>query len=200
MSTLPPITLDSSQYVIFGRGEIQKAPTRTIRLVPVPQWDDSETGTKAAVYMRSLNGAERNRHNATMVDINLLNRTGKQRFSVESPQAKLLAFCICDAGGAPIYNEREIEELNRLDSAVLEYLYEIAQAMNGLGKKAEDEAGNDSEATPSDAPGSPSPSPSTPPTALLGYRSESVAPSSPNGSPSEGSNPTALNGTIGAPV
>lgn len=195
MADTTPFVLDPSQYTILSKEDILGTPDREIRLVPVPEW-----GERAAVYIKSLDGTERNRHNATMVDINRLNRTGKQRFSVESPQTKLLAFCLCDATGKPLFSVAEVEKLNTKNAKVLERLYDIAQEMSGLGKKAEDEAGNDSEETQSSEPGMSSARSSDHQTALLGSGDESPPLSSPNGWRTESSAPGGLNGMIGAPA
>lgn len=93
--------------------------------VEVPEWN-------VTVYMRHLNGVERDQFRALLAE--------NASVGVSFSEAALLALTVVDEAGERVFAEADIEALRVRNAAVLDRLSNRAMEINGIGKKAEDNA------------------------------------------------------------
>jgi len=92
--------------------------------VDVPEWN-------CTLYLRMLTGTERDAFEALFVDI----RTGRQRSVPDNVRSRLLVQVVSDAQGNRLFVDNEILALGAKSAAVLDRLFTIACAMNGLSER-----------------------------------------------------------------
>jgi hypothetical protein len=98
---------------------------RSLKRIPheVKEWE-------CTVYIRRISGAEREQ----CVEASQQAReSGKENGMAF--QYKLLSISICDESGAPLFTEDEIK--NKLDSDVMDGLFDATSKLNGFGKSEE---------------------------------------------------------------
>lgn len=124
----------------LSRADIESASDIVTELVPVPEW-----GGQVAVRM--LTGTERDAFEAAMV------RTtddGKREADLTNMRAKLCAHCIVDAvTGDRLFADHEVDKLGTKSAAALDRVFTVAQRLNGIGGKAQEDAEKNSVAAPS---------------------------------------------------
>lgn len=112
---------------ILKRADIEaaKAAARRTETIEIPEWG-------GAVIIRVMSGAERDAYEAEIVG----NRAGKdRRLNLQNLRAKLVARCLVDETGAPMYdfrNSSDIGALGDMDAAGLNRVFEACQRLNGL--------------------------------------------------------------------
>lgn len=89
-------------------------PTLT---VAVPEWGGD-------VIIRTLSGAERDAFEASMV------AAGERR--LVNIRARLVAACLVDDAGQPLFSERDVESLGRKSGAALDRLFDECKAHNRM--------------------------------------------------------------------
>ena len=104
--------------------------------VDVPQWG----GT---VYVRTMTGADRDQFEASMVTVLA---DGTRKADLTNLRAKLVALTIVDENGARLFEASDVDRLGLKSAAAIESVFAVAQRLNGLGAKAEDEAVKNSKA------------------------------------------------------
>jgi len=130
----------------LSKEEIFNIKDIEIREVYVPEWN----GT---VYIRTMSGVDRDRF-----DESLQSATRKDgTVDIRTLRARLLALCICDASGSPLFSLADVEKLNQKSSKALMRLFAVAQDLNGLTEEAIQELLGNSEGDRSAASGSSSP-------------------------------------------
>jgi hypothetical protein len=108
------------------RDAILQAPDLPGEDVAVPEWG----GT---VRVRGLSGAQRDAYEASMV-IMPQSPGGKPKMNMENARAKLVAMCIVDENGSPLFTLADVEALGRKSGSALNRVYEVAQRLSGLTK------------------------------------------------------------------
>lgn len=113
-----------------------KAAARKPEIVNVPEWGGD-------VLIRVMSGAERDAYEAEIVG----NRAGKdRRINLQNMRAKLVARCIVNEDGTPMFNWRDpadVGTLGDLDARGLDTVFKACQRINGLSDDDVDElAGN----------------------------------------------------------
>lgn len=134
---------------ILTREEIAEKSEIRIEIEPIPEWGDD-----VAVGMRYWSGTERDEFDMELQrrkpgDDDLMDLIGMKAFC--------LALSICDESGERLYDEAGIDELNDLNSEILQRLFKKAQEMNGIGDKAVEELEKNSNGVQSADSGSDSP-------------------------------------------
>jgi hypothetical protein len=135
--------------MLLNKDQILKADDRAIEVVPVPEWGGD-------VAVRGMIGRDRDEYEASMATM----RNGRLVPDTENSLAKLVARCIVDEAGEPMFTQHDVHALGEKSSAALTRVGKVAAALSGL---------DDAEAAvlekvfgpgPSDSSTSSSPSPS----------------------------------------
>jgi hypothetical protein len=88
-------------------------------------------GWPGHVYVISLTGAGRDAWESS-----LLTFTGKKsKPDLANARAKLLTRCLCDQNGQLLFEEHEVEALGRKSAKALDYLYDVARRLSGIGEE-----------------------------------------------------------------
>lgn len=95
----------------------------------IPEWN-------AYVRVRGLTGAQRDAYEASIVK----NVGGKPVMNTENMRAKLVALCVVDEEGKPLFTQADVEKLGQKSGAALQRIFEVAQRLSGLGAEAVEEA------------------------------------------------------------
>lgn len=112
--------------------------------VDVPEW-------KGQVMVKMLTGKERDR-----LDELALTLKGKMRYesNLKNVRGRFVAACVCDANGAKLFGEHDIEALGKKSAAALDRVYEAAAKLNRFTKEDVEELVGNSEGDQSAEPGS----------------------------------------------
>jgi hypothetical protein len=98
--------------------------------VQVPEWGGS-------VLVRTMTGADRDAFEASMVTVN---PDGSRTPDMRNLRSKLVALTLVDEASNRLFDVSDIPRLAMKSSAALERVFEVAQRINGLGLKAEEDA------------------------------------------------------------
>lgn len=91
--------------------------------VEVPQW-------KGFVYVRSLNGKERDAFEASCME-----KKGKTReVNMANMRAKLVAMTTVDADGKRLFTEADVGALGDKNAGALDLIFSVAQRLSGIGE------------------------------------------------------------------
>jgi hypothetical protein len=129
----------------LGREAILKASALKTEEVRVPEWASPETGADV-VMVRELRGRERDEWEASMA----VQRGGQMVPDTANMRAKLVARCIVDPEGEPLFTQQDVAALGELSAAALQRVYEVAARLSGLNQGALEEMGKTSETAPAD--------------------------------------------------
>jgi hypothetical protein len=119
---------------------LSKRPLRT-ETVDVP-----ELGEGAQVIVSEMTARARDAYERSLVDL----RGKTPRPMLENVRAKLVARCVVDESGAPLFTEADVEAVGDTSAAAMDRLYAAAQRLNGMTKADEEELVKNSDG-PSDA-------------------------------------------------
>lgn len=89
--------------------------------VPCPEWGGD-------VRLRALTAAQKDDFDASLGEF----KDGGRVVNLHNMRAKLLALCIVDDSGAPIFTATDVEQLGAKSSAPIGRLFEAAQRLNGM--------------------------------------------------------------------
>ncbi|GGZ28033.1 hypothetical protein [Streptomyces nitrosporeus] len=122
--------------------QISAADDRRWEDVDVPEWG----GT---VRIASMSGTDRNDYQKKML---VLGSNGRpQGVDLADQYARLLSKCLVGEDFRRLYlTDRQVAELGKKNSAVLERLAKVAKRVSGLGEDALEDAAGKSEPTPSE--------------------------------------------------
>ncbi|MGH2512359.1 MAG: hypothetical protein ACRDGQ_06705 [Candidatus Limnocylindrales bacterium] len=117
----------TKQLRVLTRANILDAEDRQTEWVDVPEWG-------GRVLVRSLEGLERDRYEASMVRYG---RNAKgvpeiEGFSVDNLRARLAAMTIIDEAGANLFTESDVLILGHKSAAALERVFKVAQRLSNL--------------------------------------------------------------------
>lgn len=106
---------------LLTREQILGATDIITELVPVPEWGGE-------VLVRGLSGAERDRFEASIVDVR-----GKRRsVNLLNVRARLVALAIVDESGQRVFRAGDVEALGAKSAAALSRVFDAAQRLSGL--------------------------------------------------------------------
>ena len=108
-----------------------------VREVPVPELGEE-------VYIRLLEARERDAYDNSIND-------GERR-NIENISARLVALCLCDAEGAPMFGPQEgAAVIAKWPTPIVEPLFHECRKLNRMGKDAVEEAAKNFESDPGDS-------------------------------------------------
>jgi hypothetical protein len=101
---------------VLTREQILAMADRKVELVPVPEWDGD-------VYLRVLTGTE----------VWEFQEHVSAKPDAVTFVARLLALCLCDERGAPLFTTDDLKALGDKSGVVLGRLYRVAMRLNRIG-------------------------------------------------------------------
>ena len=96
--------------------------------VEVPEWG----GT---VYVRTMNGTDRDAFEASMIDTKKPADGTKPTGNLRNIRARLCVLTACDENGKRLFRDDQADALGAKSSKALDRIFEVAQRLNGLGAK-----------------------------------------------------------------
>lgn len=105
--------------MILTRDQILGAKDRITERVEVPEWGGD-------VLVTTISGAARDRFEAAIIAADGQTDTTNMR-------AKLVAACVVDEAGDPLFTIEDIEALGRKSAAALERIVKVSQRLNRIG-------------------------------------------------------------------
>lgn len=132
----------------LNKADILAAEDRPTEKVPVKEWG-------GAVTIRTLSGTEREEWQLSQVKMTVDKAGDLSRVpNIKGAQVRLVQMSIVDpATLEPLFSKTEVDALGDKSPVALDRVFKAAIALNGLDEGAVEEAGKDSETTPSDEPG-----------------------------------------------
>jgi hypothetical protein len=112
---------------VLTKDQILAANDLKIEKVAVPEW-----GKDAEVYVRCLNGTERDKFESSLVEY----RDGQAIPKVDAYRPRLCAMSICDENGKRLFSDAEISELGKKSGIALDRVATAASRISGLDEKA----------------------------------------------------------------
>jgi hypothetical protein len=116
--------------MLLSKDQILEAVDLKSVTVEVPEWGGS-------VLVRTMTGADRDAFETSMVTVK---SDGTRTPDMTNLRAKLVALTLVDEAGNRMFEVEDIPRLALKSAAALERVFEVAQRVNGLGLKAEDDA------------------------------------------------------------
>lgn len=113
------------------KDDLLRAWTPTIQAVEVP-----ELGADAVVYVRQFSAADRGK-------LEILGTKFKEGKAYDQvPRVRLLtvALALCDESGTRLFKDEECDQIGSMPAGVVDRIFEKAAEINGLSKKAVEEA------------------------------------------------------------
>lgn len=111
---------------LLGRDAILGADDLRYEVVPCPEWGGD-------VRIRSLTGAQRDRFEVQLGQQAGLGGTGKPNVAgLDNVRASLLALCIVDEDGQPLFTAADVAALGGKNALVIERLFTAARRLSGL--------------------------------------------------------------------
>jgi hypothetical protein len=117
------------------REEILAAQDLRRELVPVPEWGTDAKGEPAAVYVRTITGADRDRY-----QLSLRPDAEGDPIDLDNFRARFLCFCICDEAGRRLFADDEGELIGGKSADALARLWVAANRLNGTDAEAVERA------------------------------------------------------------
>lgn len=109
--------------MILSRDAILQADDLPRELVAMPEWGGS-------VYVRGLNGSERDR-----LEASLTTQKGKDPQELYRDfSARLVAMCVVDEAGKSLLQEGDVPLLGRKSAVTLRRIVEVAQRLSGVSE------------------------------------------------------------------
>lgn len=131
--------------------EILGADDRKTEEVHVPEWcPKGKDPASAFLTVRSLDGTERDAYDAAMTKME-----GKNvKLSLENRSVRLVAKCVVDPSGKPMFTERDILALGKKSAVPIARIAKVASRLSGIEEEQAEEAEKNSETAPNAASGS----------------------------------------------
>ena len=124
----------------LSKAEICAVVDIRTQIVDVPEWGGS-------VAIRELTAAERD---AFELSLTVTAADGTRKVDVSNMTARLSAACIVDPDtGDRLFSDAEVRELANKSGVALQRVFRAAQALNGMGAGAVEDAEKNSAAAPS---------------------------------------------------
>lgn len=129
---------------VLDRSAILSADDLPREEVEVPEWG----GT---VYVRALSGDERDRWEASMIDVQREGDKTKAIPKFDHIRSSLCARTICDEQGKRLFTDADVEELGAKSAAALDRVYSVAERLSGLSAQDIEELAEGLELAPPDS-------------------------------------------------
>lgn len=119
---------------MLTRDQILAAKDRASQVISVPEWGGEVTIT-------AMTARERCTVDAEFVRIGHLPDSSPERVSgIRDLQLRMVAFCLTDAEGAPLFTQDDVVELGKKSPQVIGRLADEVTILNGLAAKATEDA------------------------------------------------------------
>ncbi|MFF9146319.1 hypothetical protein ACF1BN_15810 [Streptomyces sp. NPDC014861] len=116
---------------LLNRDQIAQADDTVYEDVPVPEWGGE-------VRIAGMSGTQRNSYQTSLIHFA---PNGKPAgVNMDDRDARLLARCLVDEDGEPLFTLKDVATLGAKNGAVLERLAVVARRLSGLGDRAVEEA------------------------------------------------------------
>lgn len=122
----------------LSRDDILAADDLPLEEVEVPEWG-------GVVYVRSMNGLERDKFDAWMAS---LSGEGGGAVMSGNLRARMVALCTTDESGNALFTEDDIAALGKKSSAALTRVADAASRLNGMSPDDVEDIAENSEAGP----------------------------------------------------
>lgn len=119
---------------LLTRDAILAAPDLPTEEVQVPEWG-------GVVFVRGLTGAQRDRFEASIVEL----RGRKRILHLEDIRARLVAMTVVDADGRRLFTDQDVPALSGKSASALQRVFEVAQRLSGLSSTDIEELTKNSE-------------------------------------------------------
>ena len=107
---------------LLSREAILNAEDIKTEQVAVPEWGGD-------VLVGSMSGTARDRYEQSIISSD---DKGNHKQNLENIRAKLLAVCIVDEDGKPLFTDKDIAELGKKSVAALDRVFVVAQKLNAV--------------------------------------------------------------------
>lgn len=101
--------------------------------VQVPEWG-------GAVRVKTLTGAERDQYEADSVKME-----GNRRKMVGNLRARLVALCVINEDGTPMFTRADVMKLGQKSAPALDRVFEVAARLNAMSDEDMDDLAGNSE-------------------------------------------------------
>ncbi|MFF2774861.1 hypothetical protein ACFVU3_08120 [Streptomyces sp. NPDC058052] len=116
---------------LLTRAQIDEADDTAFEDVPVSEWGGE-------VRLVGMSGTDRNAYQTSLLRFG---PDGKPiGVNMDNRDARLLARCLVDEDGQPLYTLKDVAALGAKNGAVIERLAVVARRLSGLGERAVEEA------------------------------------------------------------
>lgn len=122
---------------MLSRDDILNVSDRIIEKVEVPEWG-------GFVFVKSLNGSERDKWQASNMDKN-------KNWKIEKATSKLVVMCVCDEEGKQLFEYADIDILEKKSAKALNRVTDVALRLCGLTHEDVEEMEKNSESIPTDS-------------------------------------------------
>ena len=114
----------------LSRDQILEASDLKTQVAEVPEWGGS-------VIVRTMTGADRDTFENNLVTVKA---DGSREQNLTNFRAKLVALTAVDDAGNLLFSADDVARLSGKSAAALERVFTVAQAINGLGAQAVEDA------------------------------------------------------------
>lgn len=116
----------------LNKAQVLGAEDRIFEDVEVPEWG-------GVVRVRSLMGAEKDAFEASVLVTKRVGKKLVQQPSYVNVRAKLVARCVVDETGQPLFSDEDVPALGRKSAAALDRVVEVAKRLNRMSEDDLDE-------------------------------------------------------------
>jgi len=110
---------------MLNRDTILDSVDLPMELVSVPEWGGD-------LYVRTLNGTERDQFEQSMVG-------KKNKTNLDNVRARFAVLTICDESGTRLFRANDAEALGKKSAAALDRVFSVAQRLNGFSAEDAEE-------------------------------------------------------------
>lgn len=126
--------------MLLTKEAIVQADDRVIERADIPEWGEGGYAFICTLDARTRENWE-DTHLASTED-------GSVKFG--NIRASLVALCLCDDKGTPLFSQTDVALLNKKNSVVIDRLFEHAKKVNRIGQQDVDDLVKNFETTPED--------------------------------------------------
>ncbi len=134
-----PIVPDSTVPAALSRESILAIKDIEIEELFIKQWD-------MTVWVRSLNGKERDDYEESMVETKGRGRNQTRTVKINNVRASLAVRTVCNEDGDRIFNDGDVAELGKKNAAALNLIWDVSSRLSGITAEDVDELVGNSEA------------------------------------------------------
>jgi hypothetical protein len=115
---------EGAGMAILSKDQIFSTEDIPSQVVPVPEWGGE-------VIVRGLTGHDRDQWEQSM----MVRRGRKYEQNMTDFRARLVALCIIDEKGQPLFHAGDVQQLSSKSAAALDRVYSVAAELSGISEK-----------------------------------------------------------------